>query len=50
VDGEDLDQPVPMRCLHCDQPAHYDEKLRRYRHDDPQAPDCFLIREPSPPS
>jgi hypothetical protein len=32
-----------MRCGHCGQPAHYDDKLRRYRHDDPAAPDCFLI-------
>ncbi len=36
-----------MRCGHCALPAHYDEKLRRYRHDDPAAPDCFLIsRDP----
>lgn len=48
ADGEDLDRPVPMRCQHCDQPAHYDAKLHRYRHDDPQAADCFLIREPDP--
>jgi len=42
-DGADLDEPVAMRCGHCALPAHYDEKLGRYRHDDPAAPDCFLI-------
>jgi hypothetical protein len=47
ADGGDLDEPVAMFCEHCGQPAHYDEKLRRYRHDDPAAPDCFLIsRDP----
>jgi len=46
-DGGDLDEPVAMFCEHCGQPAHYDEKLRRYRHDDPATPDCFLIsRDP----
>jgi len=46
-DGGDLDEPVAMFCEHCGQPAHYDEKLGRYRHDDPAAPDCFLIsRDP----
>ncbi len=42
-DGQELDPPVPMRCNDCGQPAHYDEKLEDYRHDDPAAPDCFLI-------
>jgi hypothetical protein len=46
-DGEELGQSAPMRCEHCGQPAHHDDKLRRYRHDDPNAPDCFLIREPT---
>ncbi|MFY1673970.1 hypothetical protein ACN27G_29125 [Plantactinospora sp. WMMB334] len=50
ADGEDLQAPVPMRCRHCQQPSHYDEKLHRYRHDDPSAADCFLIHEPNPPS
>ncbi|WP_319461445.1 hypothetical protein [Micromonospora sp. RTP1Z1] len=43
-DGEDLDVAAPMRCHHCGQPAHYDERLQDYRHDDPSTPDCFLIR------
>lgn len=43
-DGSDLDTAVAMRCSHCGQPAHYDDKLRDYRHDDPDTPDCFLIR------
>ena len=43
-DGSDLDTPVPMRCTHCGQPAHYDNKLGDYRHDNPAATDCFLIR------
>ncbi|MCW6004320.1 hypothetical protein K1W54_06955 [Micromonospora sp. CPCC 205371] len=47
ADGEDLAPPAPMGCQHCHQPALYDEKLHRYRHDDPNAADCFLIREPS---
>ncbi len=42
-DGAELDEPIAMRCGHCGQPAHYDDKLSRYRHDDPAAPDCFLI-------
>jgi hypothetical protein len=42
-DGGELDEPVAMRCEHCGRPAHYDEKLQQYRHDDPAAPDCFLI-------
>ena len=43
-DGSDLDTAVAMRCPHCGQPAHYDDKLGDYRHDNPDAPDCFLIR------
>jgi hypothetical protein len=46
-DGEQLPQPVAMRCQHCGQPAHYDQKIHQYRHDDPAAPDCFLIRRDS---
>ncbi|MEV0810949.1 hypothetical protein [Micromonospora sp. NPDC050200] len=42
-DGEDLHTAAPMRCRHCGQPAHYDSRLDDYRHDDPAAPDCFLI-------
>ncbi|MCX5122013.1 hypothetical protein OG992_33150 [Micromonospora sp. NBC_00362] len=42
-DGADLDAAVPLRCRHCDQPAHYDRRLEEYRHDDPAAPDCFLV-------
>lgn len=42
-DGADLNAAVPLRCRHCDQPAHYDQRLDDYRHDDPAAPDCFLI-------
>lgn len=43
-DGSDLDTAVAMRCSHCGEPAHYDDKLRDYRHDNPDAPDCLLIR------
>lgn len=42
-DGQDLATPIPMRCDHCGQPAHYDDKLGQYRHDNPAAADCFLI-------
>lgn len=42
-DGADLDHPIPMCCNGCGQPAHHDAKLVDYRHDDPAAPDCFLI-------
>lgn len=42
-DGNDLDTPVPMLCNDCGQPTHYDEKTHEYRHDDPNAPSCFLI-------
>ncbi|PZG15605.1 hypothetical protein C1I95_19220 [Micromonospora craterilacus] len=42
-DGADLDDAVPMRCQHCGQLAHYDARLEDYRHDDPAAPDCFLV-------
>ncbi|WP_327007634.1 hypothetical protein OHA72_10385 [Dactylosporangium sp. NBC_01737] len=42
-DGTDLDTPAPMRCTDCGQPAHYDTRLGDYRHDNPAAPDCFLI-------
>ncbi|RKN46164.1 hypothetical protein [Micromonospora endolithica] len=41
--GQDLNQAPPMRCRHCDRPAHYDARLDDYRHDDPATPDCFLI-------
>ncbi|ROO52832.1 hypothetical protein EDC02_7776 [Micromonospora sp. Llam0] len=43
-DGQHLDREVPLCCAHCGHPAHYDTRLRDYRHDDPAAPDCFLIR------
>ncbi|MGK5741514.1 hypothetical protein [Micromonospora sp. URMC 103] len=41
--GEDLEQSAPLRCRQCGQPAHYDSRLKDYRHDDPAVPDCFLI-------
>lgn len=31
-------------CADCGQPMHYDEAIEDYQHDDPDAPDCFLIR------
>ncbi|GAA4201721.1 hypothetical protein [Actinocatenispora rupis] len=34
----------PHRCGHCGRPAHWDEQVDDYQHDDPTAPDCFLIR------
>jgi hypothetical protein len=43
-DGAQLPEPVAMRCQHCGHAAHYDEKLRWYRHDDPAVADCFLIQ------
>jgi hypothetical protein len=43
-DGSDLDTAVAMHCSHCGQPAHYVDKLGDYRHDNPDAPDCFLIQ------
>lgn len=43
-DSSDPDAPLPMRCSDCGQPAHYDTRLGNYRHDNPAAPDCFLIR------
>ena len=49
-DGQELDQPVPMRCNDCGRPTHYDERLGDYRHDDPAAPDCFLIRRTTEPA
>ncbi|MGI5213328.1 hypothetical protein [Plantactinospora sp. CA-290183] len=45
-DGRELDGPIPMRCGHCGQPAHYDSRIADYRHDDPAAADCFLIHRP----
>ncbi|MFG1648374.1 hypothetical protein ACGFIE_00485 [Micromonospora sp. NPDC049275] len=42
-DGADLPAIQPMHCQHCGRPAHYDSRLDDYRHDDPAAPDCFLI-------
>lgn len=41
-DGSNLDVAIAMRCAHCAQPTHYDDKLGDYRHDNPDAPDCFL--------
>ena len=45
-DSEDPDTPVPLRCDGCGQPAHYCRKLRTYRHDRPETPDCPAIRDP----
>jgi hypothetical protein len=42
--GGTLDQPVPMRCGGCGLPAHYDEAIAGYQHDDPAAPACFQVR------
>jgi len=42
----------PLRCLDCGQPAHYDGKLRRLRHDDPVLDDrgCpnMTVGDPDP--
>ena len=43
-DGAELPEPVAMHCQHCGHAAHYDEKVHRYRHDDPTVADCFLIQ------
>ena len=45
-DGEDLATAIGLRCEECGQPAHYCRKLRIYRHDRPEAPDCPSIRDP----
>jgi hypothetical protein len=41
---DDSDVAVPMLCSDCDAPAHYDYDSETYCHDDPDAPDCFMIR------
>jgi hypothetical protein len=33
---------VPMVCHDCGVPTHYDTGVDDYRHDDPEAPACFL--------
>lgn len=38
------DEPVPCRCNHCKRAAYYDHAIEDYQHDDPGAPDCFLIQ------
>ncbi|MEJ3741771.1 hypothetical protein WEI85_00515 [Actinomycetes bacterium KLBMP 9797] len=43
--GAELAVPAPMVCADCHQPAHYDYGSERYRHDDPEAPPCFLISD-----
>ncbi len=40
---------VPMRCHHCTLPSHYDYGIEDYRHDDPDAPGCFLKPDNDPP-
>jgi hypothetical protein len=47
-DGSARDTAAPMRCPHCGQPAHYDDQLGDYRHDNPTGPDCFLTRSTDP--
>lgn len=45
-DGLTVDAPIPMTCNDCCLPTHYDETIEAYRHDDPDAPACFLIPDP----
>lgn len=49
--GNDADYNAPLGrcpdaliCGDCKRPMHYDRDLENYRHDDPSAPACFLIR------
>lgn len=42
-DGNEVAQPIAMNCGHCKLPAHYDYTIEGYVHDDPNAPECFLI-------
>jgi hypothetical protein len=39
-DGVSLDAPIPMLCMDCDAPTHYDETVEDYVHD--EGPGCFL--------
>lgn len=43
ADGNDLAEPIPMRCVDCDVPTHYDDDAGTYVHDDENAPPCFLV-------
>ena len=42
-EGGTLDEPIAMRCTDCGLPTHYDEAIDSFVHDDPDAPDCFLM-------
>lgn len=45
-----LRMPGPLVCPECDAPQHYDSAVEDYRHDNPETPACFLIRdEPNSP-
>ena len=44
-EGIQLEQPVPMLCHDCAEPAHYDQAVETYVHDDLEAEGCFLIPE-----
>lgn len=41
---DDLGKTVPMVCGDCGQPSHYDYTVESYRHDDPEAPSCWMSR------
>ena len=41
--GGELDHVIPMICADDGLPAHYDSTIEDYQHDDPDAPNCFLI-------
>lgn len=41
VEEQTIDHP----CADCGLPVHWDEAIGEYQHDDPDAPDCFLVTQ-----
>lgn len=48
TETDENDVTGPMVCADCGMPAHYDYGVELYQHDDPDAPDCFLIHDARP--
>lgn len=52
TDGDDpngvpMGYQIPMVCVHCYEPTHYDRTIESYQHDSLEAPDCWRItRDP----
>jgi hypothetical protein len=42
-EGMSVDPPIPMMCVDCGVPTHYDSTVEDYQHDDPDALPCFLV-------